>query len=196
MNRYLWMMLMVANLVMVSEYCVKNVEINTGFYIDQGLAEYSLDLKGDSSIIVIVLPVAPEKEDTYVIELFKNGIIETTRGEGDYNIYYEDFTGDKEGVFKKIIERKQKILNAEEVEMINAISNRLDLNKVKKEYLERCVVDDIASRIVWINKRAYYYYSGKKKASSDPIPELIEEIIEYSPIEVDVRLSAWQSYHG
>lgn len=186
MNRYLWMMLMVANLVMVSEYCVKNVEINTGFYINQGLAGYSLDLKGDSSIIVIVLPIVPEEEDTYVIELFKNGIIETTRGEGNVNIYYEDFAGDKEGVFKKIIEKKQRILNAEEIEKINAISNRLDLNKVKKEYLESVLVDDISSRIVWINKRAYYYYCWHREVPSDPIPELTEELIKYSPIKVDV----------
>lgn len=190
MNRYLWMMLMVANLVMCSEYCIKNAEIITKFHINQGLADYPLDLKGDSAIMVIVVPIVPG-EDTYVIELFKNGIIKTTRGEGDDNIYYEDFTGNKEGVFKNIIETKQRLLNVGEIEKINSISNRLDLNKVKKQYLERVLVDDIASRIVWINKRAYYYYCWNKEVPGDPIPELTEELIEYSLIKVDVRSSIW-----
>ncbi len=190
MNRYLWMMLMVANLVMVSEYCVKNAEIVTKFHINQGSVDYPLDLKGDSAIMVIVVPIVPG-EDTYVIELFKNGIIKTTRGEGDDGIYYEDFTGNKEGVFEKIIERKQRILNVEEIEKINAISNRLDLSKVKKQYLERVSMDDIASRIVWIDKRAYYYNCWDEEVPSDPILKLMEALIEYSPIKVDVRSSTW-----
>lgn len=38
MNRYLWMMLMVANLVMVSEYCVKNAEIVTKVPYKSGIS--------------------------------------------------------------------------------------------------------------------------------------------------------------
>lgn len=177
MARYLCVVLMVTNLAVCSEYCVKNAEIVTEFHINQGADDYPLDLKGDSSIMVIAVPTVPG-ESTYFIELFKNGMIRTTRGEGTDDIYYEDFTGDKECVFENIVETKQRLLKEEEIKKINAINSRLDLNKINKKYLERVFEHDVAGRIVWINRKAYYYYCLKGEVSgADLIP------VPYTPFD-------------
>ena len=90
-----------------------------------------LELKGDSSIIVTVFPCVIE-EESYMIELFDNGIIETSSGKVTKEAFYGEFTGEKD-IFEEVFEKERTTLTKDECKIINQMINHLDLTKISKE---------------------------------------------------------------
>ncbi|MCH5266553.1 MAG: hypothetical protein J1F02_11680 [Lachnospiraceae bacterium] len=142
----------------------------------------TLQLKGESSIIVTIYPSIMEN-NSYLIELFDNGIIETWVGKVTKEAFYGEYAGEREELFREIVEKKQRTLTKEEVELINQMVSRLDLTEINKKNSRKEVGDDAEQEMIWIGKRAYYY-CGIIPAY-DGVTELIKRITECSPIKID-----------
>ena len=143
-----------------------------------------LDLNGNSSIIITIYPSVME-EKSYLMELFDNGIIETSAGLVTRKAYIEEFTGTKEDIFEEVIDRKQRVLTDNEIEEINKMISRLDWESNYERYKEKEVGDDADQKMIWIGNKAYYFWGILP--SKNEFTMLIEEIAKCSPIKVEVR---------
>lgn len=146
-------------------------------------ADKMLDLKGDSSIIITVYPCIME-DDSYLIELFDNGVLETTVGKVNKEAFYGEFTGRKEVIFEKIKEKRKKYINRDEAELINEMIGKLDFSKVDKKNLKKQVADDAWQRMIWINNKAYYYCGTLPNYSE--VTQFIEQIVKFSSIKISM----------
>ena len=148
----------------------------------------TLQLKGESSIIVTIHPSIMEN-NSYLIELFDNGIIETWVGKVTKEAFYGEYAGEREELFREIVEKKQRTLTKGEIELINQMVSRLDLTEINKKNLRKEVGEDAEQEMIWIGKRAYYFCGII--SAYDGVTELIEEITKCSPIKIDFSNMRW-----
>ena len=76
-----------------------------------------LNLKGSSSILITIYPAIKE-EDSFLIELFDNGEIETSVGKVTKSAFYGEFTGNKKDVYQ-MDKKKMKENIKKQITLIN-----------------------------------------------------------------------------
>ena len=143
-----------------------------------------LDLKGNSSIIITIYP-SIINEESYLIELFDNGTIETSVGLVNEEAFFGEFKGTKDEIFKEVIYTRQRTLLESEIEEINEMISRINLEKYYKRYSEKEVAIDADTKMIWIGNKAYYFLGALP--SKNKLTKLIDYIAKCSPIKVEVR---------
>ena len=142
-----------------------------------------LNLKGSSSIIITIYPAIME-EDSFLIELFDNGEIETSVGKVTKSTFYGEFTGNKNDVFQMVKKKGKRTLNSKEAKLINEMLYKLDFSNINRKNLEKNVADDATQKMIWINNKAYYFCGTLPEY--DEATDFIEKIINLSSIPISV----------
>lgn len=142
-----------------------------------------LNLKGSSSIIITIYPAIME-EDSFLIELFDNGEIETSVGKVTKSAFYGEFTGNKNDVFQMVKKKGKRTLNSKEAKLINEMLYKLDFSNINRKNLEKNVADDATQKMIWINNKAYYFCGTLPEY--DEATDFIEKNINLSSIPISV----------
>lgn len=63
------------------------------------------------------------EEDSFLIELFDNGEIETSVGKVTKSAFYGEFTGNKNDVFQMVKKKGKRTLNSKEAKLMRCFTN-------------------------------------------------------------------------
>ena len=139
------------------------------------------DEKLEFPMIVTVFPVGTTDE-SYLIILSEDGTIETLLGTRKKIQMDESEYGNNTADWFTIVEATEKCeLEPKEIKTINDLLNNISFSELQSQRTE---VWDSWEKMLIFNSKAYYRYSW---VDDDALTKLIDQIIEYSPIQVDIH---------